>query len=120
MSPEARAHSLAKMKEYYHKHREKRMKNARDWALAHPEHVRARARADGRRKRGLHVVGGEKRVGTCPLCSKAGPLVPDHPFGIDMVRDWICRKCNMQLGQYEARESNGQHQKFREYLARFV
>jgi len=81
---------------------EKRLAAAVAWAKAHREIQSSRMRLECRRARGLHVAGDEQREGKCPLCSKIGKLVPDHPFGIDRIRGWICNLCNLHLGQFEA------------------
>jgi hypothetical protein len=120
MSPERKQWYYDYGKHYYYEHREKRLNAARKWQKDHREIVRARARADGRRERGLLVVGDKQRVGVCPICLGHKVLVPDHVLGIDRVRDWLCQSCNLLLGQFEAREHNGLHDKFRAYLARFT
>lgn len=38
------------------------------------------------------------RSGTCPLCDQHVKLTQDHCHATGLLRDPICRKCNMMLG----------------------
>jgi hypothetical protein len=40
------------------------------------------------------------RSGTCPLCDTYTKLVADHCHTTGLLRDPLCRKCNMALGLF--------------------
>lgn len=56
--------------------------------------------------------------GVCAICSKENNpperLSVDHCHATGMVRDLLCRKCNMEVGVYEKN-----HKRLKAYVAKF-
>ena len=77
------------------KHREKRNAYSRAYIKAHPD----KSRLSTRKASGITGATGEAREGECPICLKVGPLVCDHDHETGRIRGWICKHCNMGIGQ---------------------
>jgi hypothetical protein len=77
------------------KHREKRNAYSRTYVAAHPESSRLSAR----KAAGIVAATGESREGACQICTRTGPLVCDHDHCTGRIRGWLCRRCNLGLGQ---------------------
>jgi hypothetical protein len=96
-----RAARLRYQRAYRAAHREQINAYQRDHYAKQPrtERVKAKARASARRALGIISPSGETREGVCPVCLRTFQLDMDHDHGTGRMRGWICRRCNLGLGQ---------------------
>lgn len=84
------------------------------WKAANLERHRESHRKHARKKLGIVGATGETKNGLCEICARVGPLDMDHCHETGMPRGWLCRRCNMGIGQLG--ESPAVLQKAIEYL----
>jgi hypothetical protein len=115
----------ARSREHMRKLRKERPELIRAWKRAdylrakerYPDRIKIRNRIANRKKSNNPITTAEVREGICPICLKQRKLVPDHDHSDGQMRDWICKICNLQLGNFEHPLRN---KTFTEYMQKWL